>query len=249
MAPSPAQPITIADNGGKNQYTYSVYLQDEWKLLSNLTLNYGLRGDDVNGFRDEMQLSPRVNLVWVPFEGNTVHLGYARYFTPPPFELVGSTSIAKFVGTSAAPNALQDTTPFAERQNYFDIGAQQKLGGLFKGLTLGVRRLLSPIAQPDRRGPVRRADHPDPVQLCNAGLSRASNSAPATPPVRSALYANFTAEKAQGENITSSQFSFDPGDLAYIRNHYIYLDHDQTYSASAGVSYRISTRAHRSAPT
>ena len=45
-------------------------------------------------------------------------------------------------------------------------------------------------------------------------------------------YANFTAyQRGQGENINSSQFSFDPDDLAYIRNHYIFLDHDQTYTA------------------
>ena len=50
-------------------------------------------------------------------------------------------------------------------------------------------------------------------------------------------YANFAYAKAQGKDITSSQFAFDPDDLAYIRNHYIYLDHDQTYTGSAGVSY------------
>ncbi len=44
-------------------------------------------------------------------------------------------------------------------------------------------------------------------------------------------------QKAQGKDIISSQFDFDPGDLAYIKNHYIYLDHDQTYTVSAGASY------------
>ncbi|HEY0270806.1 MAG TPA: TonB-dependent receptor, partial [Sphingomonas sp.] len=54
-------------------------------------------------------------------------------------------------------------------------------------------------------------------------------------------YGNFAYAKAQGRDITSSQFSFDPADLDYIRNHYIYLDHDQTYTASAGISYRFRT--------
>ena len=43
----------------------------------------------------------------------------------------------------------------------------------------------------------------------------------------------------------SSQFSFSPDDLAYIQNHYIYLDHDQTYTGSAGVSYRFREGALR----
>ena len=42
-----------------------------------------------------------------------------------------------------------------------------------------------------------------------------------------------------GKNIISSQFNFDPADLAYIANNYIYLDHDQTYTASAGIAYTI----------
>jgi hypothetical protein len=35
----------------------------------------------------------------------------------------------------------------------------------------------------------------------------------------------------------SSQFNFDPGDLATIESHFIHVDHDQTYTASAGASY------------
>ncbi len=58
-------------------------------------------------------------------------------------------------------------------------------------------------------------------------------------------YANFAYAKAQGKDITSSQFSFDPDDLAYIQNHSIYVDHDQTYTGSAGVSYRFRDGALR----
>ncbi len=47
-------------------------------------------------------------------------------------------------------------------------------------------------------------------------------------------YANIAYSVAQGENWDSAQFLFDPGDLAYVKNHWIYLDHDQTYSATAG---------------
>jgi outer membrane receptor protein involved in Fe transport len=52
-------------------------------------------------------------------------------------------------------------------------------------------------------------------------------------------YGNFAISRAQGKDIISSQFNFDPGDLAFIQNHFIFLDHDQTYSASAGVAYKF----------
>jgi hypothetical protein len=43
-----------------------------------------------------------------------------------------------------------------------------------------------------------------------------------------------------GENIMSSRFNFGSGELAYIASQFIHLDHDQTYSASAGVAYTFA---------
>ena len=40
-----------------------------------------------------------------------------------------------------------------------------------------------------------------------------------------------------GTQITSSQFLFEPEELAFIRNHWVFLDHDQRYTLSAGTSY------------
>ncbi len=53
------------------------------------------------------------------------------------------------------------------------------------------------------------------------------------------LYGNLAASKALGKNITSAQFNFQPDELAYIADHYIHLDHDQTYTESAGIKYRF----------
>ena len=86
-----------------------------------------MRFDQLHSYRDESQISPRINFVWTPVEGATVFGGYARYFTPPPFELVADTTIGKFVGTAAGPALLLDDTPRAERDDYFDLGAKQQL--------------------------------------------------------------------------------------------------------------------------
>ena len=52
------QPSAIPDNSSSTAQTYSLYLQDEWTLAPDLTLNYGARYDRFSGARDEDQLSP-----------------------------------------------------------------------------------------------------------------------------------------------------------------------------------------------
>ena len=120
-------PFGIEDDSAKQAYLYGIYLQDEWKLTHQLTLNYGARFDVVNAFVNESQLSPRINLVYQPEESTTLHIGYARYFTPPPLELVSSESIAKFAGTTNQPAVAQGSPVEAERANYFDAGVTQNV--------------------------------------------------------------------------------------------------------------------------
>ena len=57
-------PLRIVDSHGKYGYFYGFYLQDEWKPLEQLTINFGGRFDVVNAFVDENQLSPRINVVY-----------------------------------------------------------------------------------------------------------------------------------------------------------------------------------------
>ncbi|WP_174291473.1 TonB-dependent receptor [Sphingomonas bacterium] len=232
------QPIRFVDNSGQTEVTESVYLQDEFKILPVLTFNVGGRFDHYSGYRSEQQFSPRANLVYHD-NGTTVHLGYARYFSPPPFELVATTSIAPLVGTSGAPVTTLNTTPFAERQHYIDVGIQQKLGSAF---TIGVDGYLR-----YSKNLIDEGQFGAPIVLTPFNYFRGrihGVEANASYAAHGLLaYANFAYSKAQGKNITSSQFDFDPDDLAYIQNHYIYLDHDQTYTASGGVSYTLQDGA------
>ena len=81
------------------------YVQDEWRITNQLTLNTGLRFDQMWQYIDANQLSPRVNLIYKPFDGTTFHAGYARYFTPPQQALAAPVNLALFADTTAAADA------------------------------------------------------------------------------------------------------------------------------------------------
>ena len=229
-----SSPISIADDGGKLSWTYSVYLQDEWKVTDDLTVNYGGRADVVDAYTHAWQFSPRLNVVWKPIEGTTLHAGYARYFTPPPFELVGGRTVNLFANTSAASPLGQDSTPKSERANYYDIGISQVLA---PNLTLGWDNYYKSSTNLIDEGQFGAPIILTPFTYAKGKQygSELSLSYQANPWT---FYANFAAARAIGKDIDSSQFNFDPADLDYISRHWIHLDHDQTYTASSGVSYK-----------
>jgi hypothetical protein len=50
-------------------------------------------------------------------------------------------------------------------------------------------------------------------------------------------YGNLAYSRAIGKDIDSARFNFSAAELAYISQHYIYLDHDQRWTRSAGAAY------------
>ena len=105
------------------------------KALPTVTVNYGARFDVVNGYTKGSQLSPRLNAVWQATPTTIFHVGYARYFTPPPQELVSTENIALYANTSGAPASTQNSPIKNESAEYFDAGVKQDV---LPGLTVGL---------------------------------------------------------------------------------------------------------------
>ena len=228
-------PYAVIDNGSQTQWLESLYLQDEWKAFSTLTINYGLRLDHYNAFSNGGQLSPRVNLVWQALQDTTLHAGYSRYFTPPPFELVGSETFAKFLNSTALPpgSVTADTAPSAERADYYDVGVQQKLLGR---LTLGVDSYYEPSKNLIDEGQFGAPIILTPFNYRDGRIAGIEFTANYTSNGFS-TYGNLAFQSARGRDIVSSQFNFSTRELAYIAGNYIHLDHEQRVTASAGGSY------------
>ena len=226
-------PVAVIDETRNSQYIESAYLQDEWHINSVLVMNYGARFDHFTAFTSGSQLSPRVNFVWQAAENTTLHAGYSRFFSPPPFELVGSTTVQKFLNTTFEPTVKQDDPVKAERSNYYDVGLEQNLS---KVLTVGVdgyyKRAIHLIDEGQFGAPIILTPFNYRYgQVYGVEFTGEYNVS------HFQAYGNLAFQRAIGKHFESSQFNFSPDDLAYVADHYIHLDHEQQMTASGGAAW------------
>jgi outer membrane receptor protein involved in Fe transport len=212
---------------------YGVYLQDEWKITPKWTVNYGARYDRVDEYVYEGQLSPRVNTVYELSGSTTLHAGYSRYFTPPPLEIVESAGVRAAADTTNAPQDFANSPDKSERANYFDAGATQTL---FGSLQLGLDGYYKRAVQQLDEGQFGTAIVESPFNYRYGEIYGVEGTLTYVKGGFEA-YANGAYSAARGREIDSSQFLFSAAELAYINTHYIYLDHDQTSTVSAGIAY------------
>ncbi|WP_115527200.1 MULTISPECIES: TonB-dependent receptor [Xanthomonas] len=231
-------PVFIADGSRFHASTYALYLQDEWKIGDDWTVNYGVRGDRYKAFgASEGQLSPRLGVVWTASDSTTVHAGYARYFTPPASELISTSDIALYDGTTNQQSTGGGpTTPLSERSDYYDLGISQVVS---EHLTLGLDTYYRKADRLQDEGQFGAAYVYSTFNYRSGRIRGAEFSADySNGPVTA--YFNLAYSKAMGKQVLTSLYNFDPDALAYAQNNWIHLDHDQKLTSSGGINYAIS---------
>ena len=226
---------TIAQHNTPHAMFAGVYLQDEWKILPKVTVNYGARFDEYSSSADnENQLSPRINLIYQPMDSTTLHAGYSRYFTPPPLETVPAGDITAFNGTSGASGVTTANSVKAERANYYDAGITQKITSKFQ---VGLDGYYKTAQQQLDDGLFGQSLILSSFNYSQGRVYGAEFTASYTDGGFS-TYANLALSKAQGKGASSAQFIWPNQAVEnYVNTHWIYLDHDQWVSGSFGVSY------------
>ncbi len=226
-------PVTIVDNNPKSgNRLFGVYAQDEWDITDDLTLNYGLRYDKLNAYINASQLSPRLGMIWNASSATVVHAGYSRYFTPPPNELISNATISKFNNTTNAQSGANDPVQ-AERTHYFDVGVTHQFT---PKLNVGVDSYYKIVRGLLDEGQFGSALIYTPFNYAKGRIYGLEVTTTYRDGAFNA-YNNMALSRAQGKGINSAQFNIDPAALAYTQNNYIYVDHDQRFTGSAGVSY------------
>jgi TonB dependent receptor/TonB-dependent Receptor Plug Domain len=231
-------PVTRQTGSAATNIISSIYISDLWRLSPILSLDMGLRGDDMTGYTHADQLSPRFNLLIQPNAELAFHAGVARYLQVPSFLGIAPTTQAAFAGTTAqGPPGI--TLPLAERDTEVDAGVVLHPGPPWT-LSLdnyyewtnhyldtgqfGVVPIFAPFNYD--RGEVWGTELA--VRYSSQGFSS---------------YLSGTIGENWQKGVATGQFNFDPDELAYINTHSILLDHQPKFGGAAGLSYQRAAYA------
>jgi hypothetical protein len=250
-------PFTLADPSIKTGYIAGVYLQDEWRITPQFILNWGARYDEYWQYINKYQLSPRVNFVYTPFWGTTIHAGYMRQFTPPLLTLEAQSNSLLYENTTGSPPSIAQNKILPERAHLVDAGISQQLlppcptatGVLYgKAPIANVPALNCPSLEVGMDAFYKRAkDLIDDGQFGAAFTLTAFNYEKAEnwgvqwhakfTTDRFTAYGNFSWGRETANTVVSNQSLFGPDELNYLSHQWINTDHSQLLSANAGLSY------------
>jgi outer membrane receptor protein involved in Fe transport len=180
------------------------------------------------------QLSPRANLVWRAAEGTTLSLGYARYFTPPPSELLTAPALALYANTTLAPEVPVASAPKPERANYYNIAIRQRVTANWQ---VGADAFYRDVQDMQDLGQFGSAYIFSPYnyrqgRVYGVELTTSYRDGPWL------AYANLTLSRSLGRGLVSNQYFWSAAELAQVESKFVRTDHDQLVTGSAGVSWR-----------
>jgi outer membrane receptor protein involved in Fe transport len=228
-------PVTLNDYTSKVGWNAGGYIQDEWRIRPELTLNAGLRFDQLNQFVSANQFSPRIALIYTPVAQTTLHAGVSRYFTPPMQAQATPNNLALFNDTTQQPAIPLDDPARPERATYVDVGVDQTL---LPGLAVGIDAYYKHSTDTLDDGQFGQAVVLDEFNYAR-GFSRGAELKINYYQGGFRAYANLSYEVTMVKEVVSHQYLIDdPVELAYLAHHYTYASDAQTISASAGTSYR-----------
>jgi hypothetical protein len=233
---APSGPVITREASNQTiQTRQEFWLQDQWSPNDHWTVNVGVRGDAIQGFYNEGQVSPRVGVTYKHNQSSVFHAYYGRLFTPPNIEQVAFVNLNTW-NTTAAPDDPTGFRPRAERAHYFELGsyhavsryATLELTGYYKlanflsdGGQFGSTPLLNFFAF--ERGWQRGIDGALKIQLRD----------------NLTLRGNVAWGQCKGYGLQSGQYLLDQAEINDISSSSgVFCDHSQSVTSSAVLTYR-----------
>jgi outer membrane receptor protein involved in Fe transport len=230
-------PVMKVANLNKINLVYGIYLQDDWTITDNFSVNFGSRWDRVSGITNNSQFSPTINFVYKPRTDTTLHVGFARSFQIPNFQNVSSGIYQLFRGTTGAINTSSsgNASPFTETDYTWD-------GGFTHQFTSQLAFAQDNYFRIDRHyldeGQFGFVPIDAPFNYARGYGGGTENSL--TYNVENfAARANVFVAREEDIGVASGQYNFPANEVAFIDRHYFVLDHTPLVGASGGAAYRL----------
>ncbi len=165
-----------------------------------------------------------------------IHAGYSRYFTPPELALSAPTPLVPFANTTGAPEVTQNTPIRPERSDFYDIGVTQQVTPKFAVGVDGYLKIAKNLIDDGQFGQA--------LVLTAFNYDHAFNNGVEVKTTYKdggfSAYGNVAFAEQKAKEVSSNQYLFGAAEIAYIANNYIFTDHDQAITASAGGAYRYA---------
>ena len=219
-------------------YREEFWIQDQFTPNDQWTMNLGLRVDNIHGYVDAFQVSPRIGVTYTPNKRHAFHAFYGRLFTPPNLEAL-PFQVLNLEGTTAQPEHLGNVKTKPERSHYLEIGSTHALGtktvvqvtGYYKFNTnqadahqFNTTPMLNYFAF--ERGWQRGIDFSVNTKLTDVLTARG----------------NVAWGQCKGYGLQSGHFLLHEPELEDIESSGgVFCDHSQTITSSAVVTYRPFT--------
>ncbi|MGQ0695420.1 MAG: TonB-dependent receptor [Nitrospiraceae bacterium] len=237
---APAGPVITREASNQNiQTRQEFWLQDQWSPNDHWTFNLGVRGDAIQGFYNEGQVSPRVGITYKHNQSNVFHAYYGRLFTPPNIEQVAFVNL-NTQNTTAAPDAPTGFRPRAERAHYFEVGSFHAVGRYATLELTGYYKLANFLSDAGQFGTTPLLN----FFAFERGWQRGVDGA-----LKLQLMDNLTARgnvawgQCKGFGLQSGQFLLDQGEIDDIKSESgVFCDHSQSVTSSAVLTYRLLDR-------
>jgi hypothetical protein len=239
---APAGPALSLEASNRNiQWRQELWVQDQWSPNDQWTFNLGVRGDIIQGFYNEGQVSPRLGATYKHNQSNVFHAYYGRLFTPPNVEQIAFVNL-NTQNTTAAPDDPTGFRPRAERSHYFEVGSHHavsryatlQLTGFYKldhymsdAGQFGTTPMLNYFSF--QNGWKRGIDGALKVQFTDALTGRG----------------NVGWGQCKGYGLQSGHYLLDNKEISDINSSGgVFCDHSQFVTSSAVMTYRLFERTH-----
>ncbi|MDA0737383.1 MAG: TonB-dependent receptor [Nitrospirae bacterium] len=217
-------------------YREEFWVQDQFTPNDQWTFNLGVRVDNIHGFIEATQISPRVGATFKANNNHAFHAFYGRLFTPPNLEAIQFAQL-NTVGTTAEPENLTNNTVKPERSHYFEVGSTHAIGQIAVVQLTGYYKLSKNLSDAGQFGTTPLLNF---FAFKNGWQRGIEGSIKVKISDKISARGNVAWGQCKGQGLQSGHFLLEQSEINDIETSGgVFCDHMQEVTSSVMLTYRV----------